>query len=388
VRVGNGVGPGHQHGRVHRRDRGGRVQVGTRVRQKAGPHRGHAPRPHRHLHLRHHPPALIAGEEVLPSVLHPLHGPAQLEGRPRDQDGLGGHSELAAEGPSHVRHHEADPFLRPPEDPAELLPRPVGALGGGPHGEHVRARVVGGYRTSGLHGHRGEPGDAELLPHHTLCPGELPVGVASLAFPPEEDVVRHGVVQPHLSRQGGFGVCHRGQELVVHLHQARRILRSRPGLRHHRGHRLPHVPHPVPGQDGVGDGLHVRPLDARESVGSQPALQVPGGEDPHHSGHGPRGLYPDFPDAGVGVRAPYHHQVQHPGQVQVVHVPRLTAEETPVFLAPEWFADPPAVVLALHALDLLAGAVAHSLQYRARSDFTRARYRRGPQTPFRAGPGT
>jgi hypothetical protein len=122
-------------------------------------------------------------------------------------------------------------------------------------------------------------------------------------------------------------VDHGRQRLVLHVDQLEGVPGGVAVLGDHERHLLALEPHLVGGQHGLrvgGQGGH---------PGQVPCGQGLAGDDRRHLGVrlGRDGV--DGHDAGVRVRAAQHRPVQHAGQLHVVHVGALAADEPLVLLA-------------------------------------------------------
>ncbi len=161
--------------------------------------------------------------------------------------------------------------------------------------------------------------------------------------------IEHGRVGP----RGRLHVGQRGQRLVVHLDQLAAVLGHRAAAGQHHGHDLAHVARLVPAQrelvgllhgDGHAGGQAGRDR-AEERQRLHPALEIGEGEHVGHAGQPPGRVGADGRDARVRVRAAHEGDVEHPGQLDVVHEAALAAEVAGVFLASDRCSE----VLGAHA---------------------------------------
>ena len=249
----------------------------------------------------------VAGGQLFRVGHHDLHRPARFPGE-EERDGQVPGVPLAAELAAHVHGVHADPVRLHADGAGQHPARPEGVLGARPDLQ-AAVRVDGQQSGVGLQVALVPAGDAEsvlqgdvrlaeTLLHVALAPeqpGKAVVDVGSQALVGRPVVARDIVVDQRRSGLGGRQrIEHRGQNLVVHLDEAKRRFRGLGGLRRHRGHPVADVPHPVPAQH-----RHVEDLLAHEMVGD--VLARHHGLDP---GSAPGAVGVDAADAGVGMGAP------------------------------------------------------------------------------------
>src|SRR5215208_5385018 len=293
---------------------------------------------------------VVAGEaganQILRARLHPLDGPAEHErgdGRAHVA-GIDGH--LVTEPAADVGGDYPDLLLREACDYGRERPVGVRRLGGHPERHLLCAHVVVRYGPARLHRRRVDAGVDHLLLYGDvgLLEGalrRLPVPV----IPLEDHVVRLlGLVVPDdrgIRIEGPRGLDDDRERLVVDLDQLERVLGRVPIVGYDEGDLLALEAHLVGGEDRLGiarDGGH--PGEAlllqvlpRDDGANLRVIQGGGDVD---------AVYP-----GVGERAPQDRRVQHPRQLQVVHVLAPAADEAPVLLA----GHPVAEGVSLSALD-------------------------------------
>ena len=125
------------------------------------------------------------------------------------------------------------------------------------------------------------------------------------------------------------GVDDRRQRVVLHVDQLQRIARRVLVGGDHERDLLTLEADLVTGQHRLGV------IGDRRHPGQPQRLQVLGGDHRRDLGVGERLRGVDREDPGVGVRAPQHGPVNHPGQPDVIQVGALAADEARVLLALE-----------------------------------------------------
>jgi hypothetical protein len=208
----------------------------------------------------------------------------------------------------------------------------VRGLAGGPDRQLAADLVEVGHDAAGLQRRRVHPGVEHVLADRDLGVAEDLVGTFGVAGLPVEDVVagcaRDVVADDRrVGVQRAAGVGHRGQRLVFHVDQLERVPGRVVVLGHHERHLLALEPDLADGQHGLpvsGQGRH---------PGQVAVLERLAGDDRLDLGVGLGRDRVDGDDPGVRVGAAQHRAVEHAGQVHVVHVGALAADEPLVFLA-------------------------------------------------------
>ena len=210
-----------------------------------------------------------------------------------------------------------------------LARQPQGVVAGG--------GVVVPDRRPRLHRVRDEPVVDEVETGHMVGAAECLVGGRAVADLPvvAEVAGRFGV-----DLRRAFGECiahghHRRQGGVFDLDQLCRVARGPSALRHHDGHRVPHVAHRVGGEGGVGwrlVGLSVLAGDhpAADERADLVTGQIRSGQHRHHAGHGGRGRGVQG-NGGVRMGRAHERGMGLVGKVGVVGVTAGAGEE-PVVL--------------------------------------------------------
>ena len=335
--VGQVVGVGQHAGGDHRGRAPQHVDLGrSHVGHDADPQAQHpAVGPVGHLGLVYLLPGVDARREVLEPVLLPHHRVSDPHGDQRHQRLLAHEVVLHPEAAAHVGGDHPHLGLAQPGDLADGGPQHVGRLGGGVQGEAAPGRVELAQRPVALQRQARDPVVDEALAQHPVGGGEGAVHVAVAARHVQEHVVGPVVVdQRGAGGQGGLGIDHRRQVLVLDGDQLQGVLGDVAALGHHRGDGLAHEDHLVDGHD--------RPLDlAQGGDGGQVVVEpaaggghLLAGEHGQHAGqdHGPGGV--DGADAGVGLGASQDGDVAQVGAVDVAQVVALAGEEPGVLGAP------------------------------------------------------
>jgi hypothetical protein len=172
----------------------------------------------------------------------------------------------------------------------------------------------------------------EAAPHRRGGRPKLSLDVARRARPAQQHVVVGLVVQSDSGRGGLPGLHHGRKLLILDAGQLDRILGLLPGVGDHRQDRLPHEPHPLPGQEWERHGRHLGSLAGGYRHGPGQVHQVVGDDDVDDAGVS-RSRYVDREHARVRQRAAQHRQVGHSVQVKVVDERPLAPEQGRV-LAP------------------------------------------------------
>lgn len=298
---------------------------------------------------------VVRGHQVLAPVLDPLHRAPERERRERDQQVL--RIELAArpEAAADVDLDHRDRIDRALEHRRERAPVPERHLRCAPDLELAVALEAD--EAARLHRHRAVALAAEGLGAHVVGARECRVDVA------EADVVSARAVGPRFGeehravRARGRDVYHRGQRLVVHRDQLRRVLGDVAVARHDQRDRFAHVAHAVLRERTlqIAFGALERPGPDRDRRGVRGDIGkgVHGG----NAWHGTRRGRFDAPQQRVGMRAAHDHRVQHARELQVVDVAPASSDEAQVLAARDRTPDPPCRSRAgLHSRPALAAA--------------------------------
>ena len=275
------------------------------------------------------------GLQVLHPVLDPLHRLADHH-RSGHRDHVSRiHRHLAAEAAADVGRDDADALLRQadvPRDQREHRAHRVRRLGGHVDRELALGRVEVGDAAAGLHRRHVDARHVHVLLGDDLRSLQRFLGVGAVArLPVEGEVVLLVFLVLAQHRRAGCDrlqrVDHHRQRLVIDLDRVGAVGGDIALGGDHRAHLLRLVHHFVGRQHHlrVGrDGRHPVQLvflergavDHRKDAGDLQRL---------------RGI--DLLDPRVRVRAAHDVHVQHPGQLDVVDVVALAADEARVFLA-------------------------------------------------------
>ena len=290
-----------------------------------------------HLHILHMVAPVGSGDIVLGAGFRPFHRNPQLHRAEGGNHLPGIDRDFRPEAAAHLRRDDPDLMLRHPGDQAGHEPRNVRVLRRVPQRQFPHCRRPGGNGRPGFH----RRGNQLLLLNgfadHNGGLGKGGVGVPAGGHPVERLVAGRVLMQLRRPRaQRRLRVDDGRQRLVVHLNQFQRILRLVAVLRHHHGHRVAHIAHPVNGNGGVGNRLQIRVGDGPGAGnGVQNAGRVRPGIDGKHAGRAFGGVGIDAPDAGVSVGAAQNRRVDHSRQLDVVGVGGLPGNQARIFPPPD-----------------------------------------------------
>ena len=183
---------------------------------------------------------LVGGEEVLTSILDPLHGAAGEQCAGRDAELLRVQDRLGAEAAADIRCDHPDLVLPHAHDAGVGVAVLVWRLRPRPDGDALAGRVVACEKSAALHGVAAAPMLEQRAVHDVGGTGERRVHVAVLQAQGAGEVVLGIDVRARGVR--GQRLAHvRGnrQGLVVHAHPFRRVLGQVAVLGQHDSHRFP-----------------------------------------------------------------------------------------------------------------------------------------------------
>ena len=194
--------------------------------------------------------AVLVGDEGLAAVGRPSDGPPQPLRRPEHQRHLRVHAAAHAEAAADLARHHAHVALRHAQDVREDGAAAVRALDARVQRVAGRAPVVLADGGAGLERRDRHAGDREVEPGHVGRGGEGAIdGLAGAGLPDERDIVGGLVPDRRRARAPGIGRRgHRGQRLVLDVHQRRGVGRLLRRLRDHQDHGIADVADPPAGQ--------------------------------------------------------------------------------------------------------------------------------------------
>ena len=337
-RRGDPVGAGDETAAENRGQAREPLDVGTEVAEPGDAQaEERAVSPDRQLRRMRLPAAVLSREHRLVPCLHPLHRPAEPAGGERGQDVLVVETELDAEAPTDLGRDDPDRVLGDAERLGEQRPRLVDTLRGLPEGK--RARLPLGDRAARLERKPGNPLVHGPEPHDAVWTSERAVHVATRPGDLVGDVA--GSLVPELGRarpDGGLGIDHRGQRIVLHLGELGSIPRRRAVRGDDEGDRVSDEAHTVAGERQPPGHLRVRRYQDR-GFGSERAREIPGREDGVDARVLPGAGDVDADDARVGMWRADDPAVDHAGEDEVVQILRLAADEPRVLQALDFTAD-------------------------------------------------
>ena len=280
---------------------------------------------------------VVAGEagggEVLRPVLHPLD---RLAGEDRADDGADVarvDRDLVAEAAADVGRDDLDLVLG--QAGHERVQRAVGVrrLRRAPQPQLAGDRVHVGDRAARLQRAGVDALERDVLRDEDdvgVLEDRVRLGLVA-GLPVEDVVVGLALLVVADDRRVGVErlarVDEHGQRLVLDVDQLERVARRVVVVRDHEGHLLALEAHLVRGEHGLRVGRE------RRHPGEPEPLEVLAGDHRAHLRVLQRGRRVDGDDAGVRQRAAQHRAVQHPGQLHVVDVVALAADEPRVLLA-------------------------------------------------------
>ena len=129
--------------------------------------------------------------------------------------------------------------------------------------------------------------------------------------------------QRSVGRHRRFGGRHRGQRLIVDIHQPGYVLGNvAVALDNYQRDRFAHEPDLVGGQDWLIERLG-RLLGVDAGQRGQPDREIVGREDAHHSGVSGCCARIDPPNQRMGVGAAHEHGMDHAVQLDVGQIPAI-----------------------------------------------------------------
>ena len=290
------------------------------------------------------PTALDRRQRVLRAGLVPPHGDAVLAGQRHAQQLLGVDVELRAEAATDRRCDDPHLVLGYAQGDRRHHLEDVRDLGGRVQGDVAAERLRHGDDGAGLHGHRDQPLLHVALAHRVGGGGERLVDrtlvLLDLECPRVARVGPEVVVDDDPVGQGVLEVDHGFQRLVLDVDRLDRVAGRRLVPGDHDRDPVAHVVHLVLGQREVRRVLHVvrdRPRArhrCRPQVGDVGARV--GGDD---AGQLECAGHVDTGDAGVGVGAAQHREVQGAWDIEVVGEPGLAREQGGVLPTQHALAD-------------------------------------------------
>ena len=268
---------------------------------------------------------MVDREEVLASVLHPLHRALQAPGQIRDQEVLGIELAARAEPAADVGFREVDPRLVEPQHGGERPAIEVRDLRHAPHGQAARVRLPFGQQPAGLHRRGGLASDVEALADDAGGAAQRGLDVAQGRRP--------GVGHVALGKQKRARVIDvdaRRQDVVLDLDELARVDGGGAIGRDQDRDRLADVADPVAGQRRLQIG-RVRRLAGLAERDHRHAREIGRGQAGHDTRLRERSFRVHSSNVGVGVGASHDDRVHRAGSGQVVHVAATAREQPRVF---------------------------------------------------------
>ena len=268
---------------------------------------------------------MVDREEVLASILHPLHRAFQAPGQIGDQEVLRIELAAGAEPAADVGFREVDPRLVEPQHGGERPAIEVRDLRHAPHGQAARVHLPFGQQPAGLHRRSGLAPDVEALVHDAGCAAERGVDVAQGRRP--------GVSHVALGKQkrpGLIDVDARRQDVVLDLDELARVGGGDAIGRDHDRDRLADVADPVAGQRRLKIG-RMRRFAGLAERNHRHAREIGRGQAGHDTRLRERSFRVHSSNVGVGVGASHDDRVHRAGSGQVVHVAATAREQPRVF---------------------------------------------------------
>ena len=263
-----------------------------------------------------------------------LDGPAE-----RQRERAGRHVvlvdvDLDAEAAADVGGDDPNALLAQAEELREHGLHHVRDLGRDPHRERARGGLVVGDQASRLERHARVTARRERAHPHAPGVGEgaldVPGGESRLV----EDVVAElGMDQGRAGRHRALRREHRGQRLVLHLDQRRRVVGRRPALGGDRNDRLADVAHAIDGERAHGARLHALVVEEDAAIGLAQRGDGVAGQHADDPGRPARAVELDVDEPRVGVDAPNEGGVDHPRQRHVVDVTAAAGQQAGVVAA-------------------------------------------------------
>ncbi len=274
---------------------------------------------------------VATGDQVLPPVLDPLEGDAEVVGGQHDGDLLGPHRALLTEAATDVALGGPDAVLGQPGDPGRRRPHLVDPLAGAPDAQLVAVGIPADHHAMGFHRHLGLAVLAEGGGHHVGGGGQHLVEVGMLGAEALHHVGRPiGMDEVDRVLGGQLGVEDRVEDLVGDLDQLAGVLGQVAAVGDDHGDGLTGEAHVAIGERSQGGdrraeehGRAQRAVDHRRQVG--------GGQHRPYAGADTGGGGVDPGDPGPGHVAADERHVAHAGNGHVVQVDAMTADQTGIF---------------------------------------------------------
>ena len=289
--------------------------------------------------------AVAVGQETGGALVGPLHRTPKLPRRVQDADVFRIIDVLHAEGAADIGGQHPYVFFRLPERLRQAGVAAGDALRRQLDGEAPRRPVEACNRGARLHGDHGDAGvdDVETGDMGGRSEGGIQRGGVAIVIV-ERHVVRDVVVELRCAGPGGLlGVRHRRQRVDVDCHGLGRVARLRQRFRHHERDRIAHEANLVGHQRqavGLQQRRAVAVLERKPAGEGRVVRQVRAGPDAEHAGHCTRGTGVDIADHAMGMGAPDDPGMGLPGELEIIGVPALAADQRIVFLAADRLSDP------------------------------------------------
>ena len=276
---------------------------------------------------------MIRGQEVLLTVLNPLHRATQPHGQQRDQEVLGVELTAHAETAAHIRLDEVDPVFGKVQQVGQDRAVEVRDLCWTPHRQEAAAGLEVGNQPARLQRHAAVALDHEPFTQHQVRCGKRGIDVTDRHCELGGHVCPNRLVE---QRSAGFqrlpAIHNSGQRLVVHRDELGGVLGCVAATRDNHRDRLSDVAHLVAGQRVLQKPLQL--LEGRETHRDR-LCQRRHIREGHHggdAGRAARSLGMDACDARMGVRTAHDHGVQHAGEHHIGHVAPATGEQAQILL--------------------------------------------------------
>ncbi len=340
VDLGDGVGAGGHQQRELRDQRRQHLQVGAVVLDVVHAHAEHlAVAGSRKLHVRGLGAAVAGGDHRLGALLDPLHRRTDLLRRRRGDELLGVGVQLGAEPAADVRGDRAHLGLADPAHDREERAQEVGHLGGAVDDQVVGGRVPVGHHAARLDGDVDQALASDRLLDDDVGLRERVVDAVGLVGEDEPDVGLELLV--HARRAVGEGrvdVDDRRELRIGDLDGVGGVTRGVAVCRDHDRDRLADVAY-APLRERWAHRMHHVAGRVRRAGNARRELEVVAVQDGGDARHAAGGRRVDRGDVGMRILAAHDRHVQHPRQLDVVHVAAAPGEELAVLLAQRRDAD-------------------------------------------------
>ena len=340
VDVRDAIGPRHELRDVARADRavgahiGADVDIGVPAQAEDGAVAGAGD-----LHVAFRLARMVHAHEVLAAVLRPLHGPAGVARRERDEEILRVELAARAEAAADVVLHDLDRAFVEAHLLCERAAVEEQDLGAARQGEMPARGIPFRQQATGLHRQCHVPRGAEALAPDIGRVLERGGGIAAHRVELDGEVGALVLEQQRFILRRDVTVGDRRQRLDVDIDERERVLGDAGALGEHQRDRLADIAHLGFRDHGLPERLEFRQRLQSHGNAGHAVADIPRGDHGMHAGECERAGNVDRADAAVRDRAAQDRGVQHVLAGEIVDILPAPAQEAQVLAALDRAAD-------------------------------------------------